>query len=239
MRINTPSCCSDAALKSKVWKCVCSGLLSSLSSGNCTNVKQGIHRGSSVCSVKPSQGKGNLKIATWLWIWPSHPPKFLQKPSLVVSNRTTLQDEQSPACSPFTWPDRHFHTTYIWRVTLISTLFQVRGEPLTKEQQCYEGSSGRGLLSVKSSVRWGSWGMESSCDTLQGMRWPTIWPVWLVPPLKGRLAAVRGCRRAEGQDWHTLHSCSSQTHAHANGRLTNQTQWIQFEHRWGPAVCLT
>lgn len=168
----------------KVWKCVCSGQLSSVSSGNCTNVKQGIQKGSSVCSVKPSQGKRSLKIATWLWVWPSLPPKFLQKLSLTVSNRTTLQEEQSPACCPFTQPDHHFHTTYIWRVTLVSTLFRLRGNHWQRSCSAMRASSSKELLSVKSSARWGSWGMGRSCDPRRGMRWPVRWPVWLVPLLK-------------------------------------------------------
>lgn len=59
------------------------------------------------------------------------------------------------------------------------------------------------LLSRESSVRWGSWGMERSCDPPppRGMTpfsppGPMRWPVCLVPLAKGQPAAVRGHRRA-------------------------------------------
>lgn len=71
------------------------------------------------------------------------------------------------------------------------------GKPLTEELQCYEGSSSKDLLSEKSGVRWGSCGMERSCDPPQGMTpfpppGPVRWPVWLVPLLKDGLQLWEG-----------------------------------------------
>lgn len=62
-----------------------------------------------------------------------------------------------------------------------------------RSYSCMRGSSSKDLLSRKSSVRWGSWGMECSCDppregvTPFPLPGPVGWPVWLVPLLKDGL----------------------------------------------------
>lgn len=62
-----------------------------------------------------------------------------------------------------------------------------------RSYSCVRGSSSKDLLSRKSSVRWGSWGMECSCDpSREGVTpfpppGPVGWPVWLVPLLKDGL----------------------------------------------------
>lgn len=56
----TPSCSSDAALKSAVWKCVCSRWLSDVSSGNCMNVKQGFKK-KEFCLFSETRGKRSFR----------------------------------------------------------------------------------------------------------------------------------------------------------------------------------
>lgn len=86
-----------------------------------------------------------------------------------MSDRTTLQDEQSPARCPLTRPERHFHATYTRIAPLVPWLFRggggLRGKPLKEWAAVLRGP----VVQEKSSVRWGSWGMERSCDS------PLLW----------------------------------------------------------------
>lgn len=78
------------------------------------------------------------------------------------------------------------------------------GRPLTKELQLCESSRSVDWLSRKGSVRWGSWGMGRSCDPPWGNdAVSTAGPRGMTrltgASAKGRPAAVRGHRRAEGK----------------------------------------
>lgn len=123
-------------------------------------------------SVELSLGKRSLKIATWPWVW------LTQIPSEAVSNQTTLQDEQSPRLLSVSTTRRPF--SHCLHLETGIDAFSSEVKALTKEAQSYEGFRSEDL-SRKSSVRWGSWGMEHSCDPRLGMRpfspaGPTRWP---------------------------------------------------------------
>lgn len=129
---------------------------------------------------------------------PFHPNSF--RVSLTVSNRTTLQDEPSPPRCPYTQPHQHFHTTYTWSVTLLSTLFRVRGSHWQRSYSVMRAPAARTCCPGKAA-----WGEEAEVWSAavipppEGMTVfptpaPVRWPAWLVPA-KGWPAAVRGHRR--------------------------------------------
>lgn len=192
---------------------------SGVSSSNCTNVKRGnkkknIFKKGGLQSVQwklsPGFKKGSLKncnLAAGL-TEPLFSPTFLQRLSLTVSDRTTLQDEQSPARCPLTRPERHFHATYTRIAPLVPWLFRGGGvERETAERvscsvtrTCCPGKKQREVRKLRYGAQlWlppSSGGMTQASNA--GSRERTR--------LAGASAAVGGRRRAEGPTGHTLHS---------------------------------
>lgn len=160
---------------------------SGVSSSNCANVKRGnkkkkIFKKGRLQSVQwklsPGFKKGSFKncnLAVGL-TEPLFSPTFLQRLSLTVSDRTTLQDEQSPARCPLTRPERHFHTTYTRIAPLVPWLFRGgwEGNRWKSELQCYED-----LLSRKKAA----WGEEAE-----------VWSAAVTPPLLWGNDASFQCR---------------------------------------------
>lgn len=123
------------------------------------NVKQGL---------KKKKSKRSFTILTWLWVWASHPNSFRSFRSPCPIGPPCRTNSRLLAIHSHNQTEISTLLTF-WSFTLVSTLFWVRGNHWQWSYSVKSApAAARTCCPGESSVRWGSWGMEHSCDPPSG-----------------------------------------------------------------------